>query len=297
MPNRSKALLLLLPMLALAGQAVASDYCDMLAARLNQMPQLIGSSTSAHYKSESLYRLNRLEIAIRRDMRRLDCPTNSIVIMNGNQYACSGLGEELASVRAQKQDIAELQPILSQPMDDGSGLTAAILKEIKRAGCDMRGTQQDVEIIGGAAMRNPAPEEIEARPVAWGPEENGDAAASQDLATVLGDDAESDYGTPEPYGMIEIRPNDTKEIEAGKMASVTLPKLEGQDLLNAPGSIDVLKTSPPAARATPEKAQAAVPERDYNPNDPKIRKVGPSFLAEKENGIELGDPSKASVVR
>lgn len=297
MPIRSKALFIMLPVLAMAGQAAASDYCDMLAARLNQMPQLIGSSTSAHYKAESLYRLNRLEIAIRRDLRRLDCPSNSIVLMNGNQHACSGLGEELASVRAQKEQLSSLQPILSQTIDDGSGLSAAILKEIKRAGCDIRGTQQDVEIIGSGSLGNAAPEMLDARPVAWGPDEGSTSEEQQDLATVLGDDAESDYGTPEAYGMIEIRPSDSEEIESGKMASVTLPKLEGQDFLSRQGSVDILRTKPSAPAPIAGKPEASLPERDYNPNDPKIRKVGPAFLAEKEQGIELGASAPATALR
>ncbi len=288
MSRRLNTALLLLPVLAMAGEAGAGDYCARLTARLNQMPQLIGSSTASHYRAESIFRLNRLEIAIRRDMRRLDCPTNSIIEMNGHQHACSGLGEELASVIARKREYQDLQPVLSQTVDDGSGLAPAIIKEMKRAGCDLRGTQQDVEIIGTGASAGDEGA-IAASQVAWAPEDAaGSEHSTQDLASVLGDDAESDYGTPDPYGMIEIRPADKKDIEDGKLASVTLPKLEGQDLLKGPGSIDELRTksqNPPAEK----QAVEAIPERDYDPNDPAVRKIGPTFLADQD-GIDLRKP-------
>lgn len=292
---RSKLATLILPFIVLAtSQAEASDYCARLSARLSQMPQLIGTSTSAHYKSESLFRLNRIEVAIRRDMRRLQCPTNSIIMMNGNQHACSQLGEELASIREKKQEFLDLQPILSQTLDDGTGLAPAIVREMKRAGCDTRGSQQDVEIIGSGSTIGMDDETTSASPVAWSTEQEPAAGEiRQDLAAVLGDDAESDYGTPDPYGMIEIRPSDTKAIENGKMASVALPKLEGEDLLDQ-GSVDVTIPRPSAETERPASAVAeasvpAVPERDYDPADPKVRRVGPAFLAEKENGMALGE--------
>lgn len=292
MTSRLKTATLLLPLLALAGQALASDYCAQLKARLNQMPQLIGSSTSAHYKSESLYRLNRLEFAIRRDMRRLECPTNSIIIMNGNQHECSALGEELAAVQQQKRAYQELQPILTQTVDDGSGLAPAILAELQRANCDMRGSQQDLEIIGGRAQRNAAGEPLAASRVSWAPgAPSASTADRQDLAVVLGDDADKDYGTPDPYGMIEIRPADKARIEAGRTSSVSLPKLEGEDLLAPESSIEVMKTAPGATEAATEaepQVEASVPVRDYDPNDPTVRKVGPTFLSDPDDGIELG---------
>lgn len=302
MTSRLKTATLLLPLLAIAGQAGASDYCARLTARLNQMPQLIGSSTSAHYKSESLYRLNRLEIAIRRDMRRLDCPTNSIIEFNGNEHECSDLGEELASVRGRIAEFKDLQPVLSQTVDDGSGLASAIVAELKRANCDMTGTQQDFEIIGGAANRNARAETISASPVSWTPEETAPASTdNQDLAAVLGDDADKEFGTPEAYGMIEIRPTDKADIESGRLASVTLPKLEGQDLLRPGSSIEGVKTTPPAGEKPTATAsaepQSTVPVRDYDPNDPKVRKVGPTFLADKDDGINLGASEPRSVLQ
>ncbi len=305
MLSRSKIATLLLPVMALAAAPVnASDYCARLTARLNQMPQLIGSTGAAHLKSESIFRLNRIEISIRRDMRRLQCPTNSVILMNGNQHACSELGEELATVRERKRQYQDLDPALTQTVDDGSGLKARIVSELKRAGCDLRGTQQDVEIIGNTTA-DTSETGFTASDIAWQPDGSAEEV-TQDLGSVLGDDAEADYGTPEAYGMIEIRPSDPEALKGSEMASVTLPKLEGQDLLEQNGSVETLNTrpqplpapeKPAASQPLAEQPVAAVPERNYNPNDPKVRKVGPAFLAEQEDGIKLGAPESDTVVR
>ncbi|MBB4064590.1 hypothetical protein [Gellertiella hungarica] len=295
MPRSLLTALIVLPSLALAGgNAESASLCDRLAARLNQMPEIIGSSTSAHYKSESLFRLNRAEIAIRRDMRRLQCPSNSVIVLGDeNEQICSALGEELADVRARKQQFQELQPVLSQAVDDGTGMLPAILREMRRAGCDIQGSQRDVEIIGSGSRQASFVEPVSMETQDKAASAEG-GATRQDLATILGDNAEADYGTPDPYGMIEIRPGDTPEIEDGKMASVTLPKLEGQDLIESRGSIDTLKTQPVPA---PEQPAAALPDRDYNPDDPKVRKIGPSFLAEKDDGIDLTKPEQATSIQ
>lgn len=276
------ALAVLPALIAGSGQALASDYCAALGARLAQMPEVIGSTQSSHARAETEFRLNRLEIAIRRDMRNLGCPTSSIIVWNAeNGMACAELDQELANVREEKQSVADLQPVLGQTVDDGSGLLPAILNEMRRAGCNLSGSQQDVEIIGSGSRRNSSIQQISTRAVAI---ENPDSEAvnREDLAAAIGDQSEGDYGVPESFGMIELRPGDNVIDDEGKVATVAPPKLEGED----------------AAKPAPKKQASiplpSIPDRPYDPKAPGVRKVGPSFLAEDEGTLDLRHPADSA---
>jgi hypothetical protein len=281
------AAVMMMPALALSATAAdASDLCARLQARLNQMPEIIGSGAAGQLKSESIFRLNRLEIAIRQDLRRLDCPTASVIAWDEEHAeACSNLGQELATVLSQKRSFEELQPVLSQHVDDGTGLLPAILREMRKANCREQGIEAEVEIITHRAGEAALDDAVYAEEPLYGedayPQEQGDTGETQDLTGLLGENGASEYGTPEPYGMIEVRPGDAGKGQS--ITSVELPKLEDSGVIVAPGAV----TPAPAEK---QAAAPSIPLRDYDPNDKRVRRVGPSFLDDND-GIDLGQAS------
>ncbi len=294
MSRRSILALLMVPALLIGSPgARASDVCAALKERFNQMPEIIGSGGGARYKAESVFRLNRIEIALRGELRKLDCPTASVVEWSaGDAAACSDLGQKLADVLAAKQRYTAFQPVMSQTVDDGTGILPALRRQLHAAHCDVRGTQEDVEIISSTtAAENPRQVAVVTtygegdQPVVL-----SDGETRQDLSAILGDSEAN--ATPEAYGMIQLSPRDAENAQ--KLARVELPKLEGQELETGAGSIDRLHSAPAPGQGSPDAAQAAqppMPLRDYDSTDRKVRRVGPAFLAEKEDGIDLRNPA------
>jgi hypothetical protein len=57
------------------------------------------------------------------------------------------------------------------------------------------------------------------------------------------------------------------------------------------GSITNIQTKPPASTAAAPAPQAPVPDRAYDPENSKIRQVGPQFLAGDKGSIDLKNPA------
>ena len=284
---------ILTPVIALSAMtAEASDLCDRLQARLNQMPEIVGTGMAAQLKGESLYRLNLLERAVRNDLRRMQCPTDSVVYWDADQAeACSRLGQELAGVMERKQSMQDLQPVLSQHVDDGSGMLPSILAEMRKARCQTDEPGAQVQAINNAPGSLNADKAVySSEPVyssddAIYPEEQavypGEQGDTDDMAGVVTQGDGTDGGEPQSYGMIEVRPGEMKR--GNSVTSVELPKLEGSSAMDVPG---VSRTAP----VTQEAAAPSLPLRDYNPNDQRVRKVGPTFLAD-DGSIDLRHPA------
>lgn len=278
---------ILSPVLAFsAATASAASLCDRLEARLNQMPEIIGTGMAGNMKSESIYRLNLIERAIRHDLRRLQCPTNSVINWNSDQEeVCSRLGQELAGVVERKQSLQELEPVLSQHVDDGTGVLPLILAEMRKARCNspevaqMQAINHDGSGMGaenavysgdGFYLDGQSPY----------PEEQGDTGYGAGIATSDAGTGNDD-GTPDDYGMIKVQPGDLQEGKS--VTSVELPKLENSGVIAAP--------STPAPVVEQQASVPSVPVRDYDPQASNIRKVGPTFLAE-DDGIDLRHPAE-----
>lgn len=267
-----------------AATASASNLCDRLEARLNQMPEIIGAGSAASMKSESIYRLNLIERAIRHDLRRLRCPTNSVIMWNSDhEEACSRLGEELAGVVQRKQSFQDIEPVLSQHVDDGTGTLPAILAEMRKARCNSPevaqmqaishdGNDMDAEnaVYSGDGFYLDGQSPF--------PYEQGDTGDNAGVTTSEADTVDED-GQPADYGMIEVRPG---ELRGGKsVTSVELPKLENSGVVAAPS---------PQAPVEQQASVPSVPIRDYDPQAANVRKVGPTFLADDDT-IDLRHPA------
>ncbi len=241
----------------------ASDLCDRLRFRLNQMPEVIGSGASLQYKAETVFRLNRLEISIRRDLRKLQCPTASIVEWGAdNADACSELGAQLAEVRSEKQKLSTLRSVVSQAVDDGSGLLPAIKREMRRANCSYRGSPEDTEIIGHVS------EELPLRQLAATSTEidTGEATVFSDsddqgeLSALFGAPVEGSDSGSTRYGMIDVSPRDAEAF-----SSVTAPELQGEDFSVEPETArpeyQTFNTSPSSEilTSTPGRGEPTVP--------------------------------------
>lgn len=297
MSRRLTSALVIVPaLLAASVPALGSDYCDRLQARLNQMPEVIGSGTAVHMKAETVFRLNRMEVSIRRDMRALRCPSASVIVFGGqNEQDCSRLGEELNQVRAERRALSELKPIMSQTVDDGTGLLPALVREMKKANCNLAGTQQDVEVI---STRADAEMPLQQAAITSGTSEDVYVSQEQEVSSSLDTGVEQGYGAPQT---IDLEANGAEaNADIGLPATreplteVELPKLENSDVIQGNGSIDTLrKPSRTTAAIAPAPSLSAppIPERDYNPNDKTVRRIGPAFLAEQETGIDLRHPA------
>lgn len=275
MSRRTTAALLVLPSLAFATVAEASALCDQLSARLAQMPQVIGATKQVRAKAESTFRLNELERAVRNDMRRLQCPSDSIITIGAdNQAECDGLREELSGIRQQLAELEAFQPRLTRTVDDGSGLSTSLVRQMQAAGCSLRGSQLDVEIIGGNDNQALEP------PIEVSAAEIDQMSDDQQLQALFRRDPEQDYGVPEDYGMIELSSRDAEESEEPKARFVPLPDMKNETL------------RPQLQPKSPQVAALEQPQilRDYDPNDRKIRRVGPAFLPDQEQVIDLRNP-------
>lgn len=296
----TRAAMVVMPVLFMATPpASGTELCDSLAARRNQLPEIIGSSTAVHYKAETDFQLRQMETSIRRDLRQLRCPSASIVVWGAaNTQDCMRLGAELNAVLNQQQSVAELQPVLSQTVDDGSGLLQAIDRQMAKAACSTSSIGGSIEII--------STRKADIRPafaVMQGSTEpeNGtlqterDLTSSEqdreDLSAIFQNGGESDYGTPQSfdmpddYGMIELTPKDVGESHENSLLEV--PAIAPSETPSMSSSI----TSPNAADTEISRSAPEIPVRDYNPNDGKVRRIGPAFLAEKEDGIDLHNPA------
>lgn len=298
MTSRLTSALVIVPALfAVTVPALGSDYCDRLQARLNQMPEVIGSGTAVHMKAETVFRLNRMETSIRRDMRALRCPSASMIAFGGqNEQDCSRLGEELNQVRAERRQLADLQPVMSQAVDDGSGLLPALMREMKKAHCPTSGTQQDVEVISTRADTD--------LPLQQANLSNGDEGYTiQDQQASSALEGDETYGSS-PTIDVEVELGDASGTATNVLPStgepltqVELPKLENSDVIQGNGSIDKLRQpsrTTAASAPVPSLSTPPIPERDYNPHDKTIRRVGPAFLAEQETGIDLRHPADSA---
>ena len=297
MTSRLTSALVIVPALfAATVPALGSDYCDRLQARLNQMPEVIGSGTAVHMKAETVFRLNRMETSIRRDMRALRCPSASMIAFGGqNEQDCSRLGEELNQVRAERRSLSDLEPIMSQTVDDGTGLLPAIVREMKKAHCSVAGTEQDVEVI---STRGEANLPLQQAAISGRQPDDTYGLDDQQTSSSLDGDTEQDYGAPQTMDVEISGAEGTADLglpaTGEPLTEVELPKLENTDVIQGNGSIDTLrKPSRRTAAVAPAPSLSAppIPDRDYNPNDKAVRRVGPAFLAEQETGIDLRHPA------
>lgn len=278
---------IIVPVITLASlPGSASELCDRLEARLNQMPEIIGSGASARVKSESLYRINLRERAIRRDQSRLQCPTDSFIVWNDQQAeACDRLGEELSVLLKRKRAYGDLEPVLRQHVDDGSGTLAAILADIRKAGCTDPEARAEVQAINGEGSMLDQSLEVDKAAYSTGSEiridelaiypHNDDDAGGDENTAVNGSEQSADQS------MTKIDPGPLRGERS--VISVRLPKLKNGDATVAPD----VAMSAPAERTVDTPA---VPLRDYDPNDKTVRRVGPAFLADDE-GLDLRHPA------
>lgn len=274
---------IIVPVLALASlPASASDLCDRLQARLNQMPEIIGSGASAQVKSDSLYRLNLRERAIRRDQRRLECPTDSFIVWNARQTkTCDRLGEELSGLLKRKQAYSELAPVLRKHVDDGSGTLPAILADMRKAGCSDPDARAEVQAVNNqGSLLEPdravyaTGSEIRIDELVIYPPDEGDTGRDED-GIGKGSDPKADQA------MIEIDPGALRGERS--VMSLDMPKAGNEGAIAAPGA---------ATQAPAENTVTAPPMalRDYDPHDKTVRRIGPAFLAE-DDGLDLRHPA------
>lgn len=282
MSRRTTAALLLLPTLALSSTAEASALCDQLTARLAQMPQVIGAPAQAASKANSQLELNRMEQAVRHDMRQLQCPSDSVITIGAdNQAECDGLREQLSGIRQQLADLEAYQPLLTHTVDDGSGLSTALVKQMQVAGCDITGSQLDVETFGSTS--NAMPQQM---PVEVSVSDGNDATGEQQqLAALFQQDPDQTNDMPEGYGMIDLTGRDMKAKDEPKAKFIELPDLKVQILRPQmdPKSTDMASMMKPEASL-----------RDYDPMDRHVRRVGPAFLPDQDDGIDLHNPKDGS---
>lgn len=278
MSRRTAAALLVLPSIALASVAEASALCDQLSARLAQMPQVIGATEQANAKARSTFRLNELERAVRHDMRRMQCPSDSVITIGAdNQSECDGLREELSGIRQQLAELESFEPTLTHTIDDGSGLSTSLVRQMQAAGCSIKGSQMDVEVIGGNDNQAPVTRiEVSAA-------DTGTMSDDQQLAALFRQDTEQDYGVPEDYGMIDLTSRDADPSEQPVARFVPLPDMKSETL------------RPQLQPKSPQVVTLEQPQilRDYDPNDKKVRRVGPAFLPDQEQAIDLRHPQDA----
>lgn len=278
MSRRATAALLFLPTLAFSPVAEASALCDQLSARLAQMPQVIGATQQANAKAESIFRLNELERAVRHDMRRMQCPSDSVITIGAdNQSECDGLREELSGIRQQLAELESFEPTLTHTIDDGSGLSTSLVRQMQAAGCSIKGSQMDVEVIGGNDNQAPVTRiEVSAA-------DTGTMSDDQQLAALFRQDTEQDYGVPEDYGMIDLTSRDADPSEQPVARFVPLPDMKSETL------------RPQLQPKSPQVVTLEQPQilRDYDPNDKKVRRVGPAFLPDQEQAIDLRHPQDA----
>lgn len=286
MSRRLNAALVIVPaLLAASVPALGSDYCDLLQARMNQMPEIVGSGTAVNMKAESVFRLNRMETSIRRDMRALRCPSASMITFGGAEAEdCSRLGEELHQVRAERAALRDLKPILSQTVDDGTGLLPALLQEMKKAHCETASASGQVEVISTRTE-----EALPLQDAAVSSEDDALDTQQQDVSAL--DSAPQEYGMASAGGYDDA--DGVPPTQGEPLTEVELPKLENSDVIQGSGSIDTLRKPDRSTAMAPAPAPVlpSVPDRDYNPHDTKVRRVGPAFLADQDTGIDLRHPA------
>lgn len=278
MSRRATAALLFLPTLAFSPVAQASQLCDQLSARLAQMPQVIGATQQANAKAESTAKLNELARVVRHDMRRMQCPSDSIITIGAdNQGECDALREELSGIQQQLAELDAYQPTLTHTVDDGSGLSTGLVQQMQAAGCSIKGSQMDVEVIGGNDNAAPVTRiDVSAADAV-------ETTEDQQLAALFRQDTEQDYGVPENYGMIDLTGRDADPKEEPEARFVPLPDMKSQTLRPQ------LQPKSPQV-VTLEKPQVL---RDYDPTDTHVRRVGPAFLPDQEQAIDLRHPQEA----
>lgn len=302
-----RAVLLPLVLALLAGPALASETCERLRGELADLPEVIGSTRSAHALSSTIAAQQREITRLKTEMRRMRCPGSgsSIMVINGpDAWACAEDGETLRQLEASRDAlVAEKNGAVDAAETDERRLT--LLAALDENGCNDEEVPPEEAAPMDEALAPPGPADgigmgyrticvrlcdggffpisVRTSPAFFG----RDAAAcakrcpASETELYVGPSASADVGaftsadTGSPYASLASafafrnRPSGTAAPGCGCKA----------------GSIRTVTT---AAASPPRHVPG--PARPYQPGAAPVRQVGPHYLPSEPETIDLAHP-------